>query len=207
MDRSAVARLGIAGAVAGIGLTAGGVAIASAETSSTPDSAASSYAHPGGHRGDHGLKAEVLAKELGLGQDRVQQALDAVREELRPDGSDSSDGTKPAPPTDAMRAARQAALAEALADELGVSEAKVKAALEVVQEQADAQREARRAEFRTNLVTRLDAAVKAGALTQADKTSVLKAFDARLLGGSPEGRGGPGGANDAAGSTSGNSAS
>ena len=60
--------------------------------------------------------------------------------------------------------------------------AKVQAAL-------DAARTEARATERADLKTRLDAAVKAGTLTAADEASVLKAFDADLLGG----RGGPGG--------------
>ncbi|MDX6233109.1 MAG: hypothetical protein QOH68_2113 [Nocardioidaceae bacterium] len=183
MDRSTAARLGIAGAVAGAGLAAGGIAMASAE--STADTPASSPSHPGGLRGDRGQIAEVLAKELGLDKDVVQKALDDVRDELRPDTSKSTDDSKsrPSPPTAAERTERQAALAKALAKELGVSEAKVKGALAVANKQADADRQERRADSRADLVTRLDAAVKAGTLTKSDKASVLKAFDAKLIGG------------------------
>lgn len=179
MDKSTAARLGIAGAVTSVGLAAGGIAMASAE--STADTPASSQPHPGGLRGDRGQIAEVLAKELGLDKEVVQKALD----EVRTDTSKSTDGskTKPTPPTAAERTERQAALAKALAKKLGVSEAKVKAALTVANKQADADRQERRADSRANLVTRLDAAVKAGTLTKSDKASVLKAFDAKLIGG------------------------
>lgn len=200
MDRTTAARIGIAGAVASVGLAAGGIALASAD-SDTADSAASSSAHPDGPRGDRGQLAETLAKELSLDQAKVETALDAVRDDLRPDKSDTTDGAAPTPPTDAERAARQAALATALAKELGVSEDKVTAALKVAEDQADADRAERRTESRKELVTRLDAAVKAGTLTAADKTSVLKAFDADLIGGGFGGHGGPG-RPDAGGSTS-----
>lgn len=190
MDRSTLARTGIAGAVAGLGLTVGGIAMASAETETPETTNASASAHPGGPRGDRGQDAETLAEELGLEQDVVEDALDAVRDELRPDKAETTDGTRPEPPTDAERAERQAALAKALAAELDVSEAKVAAALEVVQEQREADRTERRAEARVDLVERLDAAVEDGTLTAADKASVLKAYDADLIGG---GHGGPGG--------------
>lgn len=191
MDKSTLARTGIAGAVAGLGLTVGGIALASAETA-TPDTNAGASAHPGGPRGERGQDAKVLAEELGLKEAVVQKALNAVREDLRPDKP--ADGTKPTAPTEAERAERQATFATALAKELGISEAKVKAALEVLQKKADADREERRTESRADLVTRLDAAVKAGTLTEADKASVLKAFDAKIIGGfggGPGGRGGP----------------
>ena len=188
MDRSTAARLGIAGAVAGAGLAAGGIAMASAE--STADAPTSTQAHPGGPRGDRGQIAEVLAKELGLKKDAVQKALDDVRDELRPDRP--TDGSRPAPPTAAQRTEHQAALAKALAKELGVSEAKVKAALTVANKQADADRQEHRADARADLVTRLDAAIKEGTLTEADKASVLKAYDAELIGGFGGGPGGHG---------------
>lgn len=177
MDRSTLVRTGIAGAVAAAGLTVGGIAMASADSEAGMG--------PGGPRGDRGQKVEVLAEELGLTEDVVRDALSAVRDELRPDRD--ADGT---PPTEEERAERQAAFAAALAEELDISEEKVTAALEVLADQAEADREDRRADARVRLVERLDAAVSDGTLTEADKTSVLKAFDADLIGG---GFGGPGG--------------
>ncbi|WP_200932641.1 hypothetical protein [Aeromicrobium sp. Leaf245] len=188
MNSSTAARIGIAGIVAGAGLAAGGIAVASAED--TAGSTASSSAHPGGHRGGPGVLAETLAEELDLEQSDVEDALAAVREDLRPDAP--AEGEKPTPPSDEERADRQAALAKALAKELDVSEAKVTAALAAAEKQAASDREERQAESRTALVERLDAAVEDGTLTKADKTSVLKAYDAELLGGGP-GLGGPGG--------------
>ncbi len=177
MDRSTMARTGIAGAVAGLGLAVGGVAMASADS---PDSA-------DGARPDRGHAAEVLAEELGLEEDVVQEALSAVRDDLRPEKPDTTDATPPEPPTDAERAERQAAFAAALAKELDVSEARVTAALEVLEKEAEADQAELRADMRERLVERLDAAVKEGTLTEADKTSVLKAYDAEVIGGGPRG--------------------
>lgn len=190
MNKSTLTRIGIAGAVAGAGLAVGGVSLANAADTATPDSSSSSTDRPGGPRGDHGpgQDAAALAKALGLDEDKVATALKEARDELKPD---TADGATPTPPTDAERAEHRAKLAALLAKKLGVSEEKVTAALEAAQEQADADREERRTQERAALVTRLDTAVKAGTLTEADKTSVLKAFDAKLIGGG--GHGGPGG--------------
>ena len=101
-------------------------------------------------------------------------ALEKVRAAQQP-STPPAQGTRP---TDAERQAREKARVTALAKELGVTEAKVQAALDAIK----ADREASR---RTELTTRLDAAVKAGTLSAADKASVLKAFDAGVLGGRP----------------------
>jgi len=187
MNRSTIVRTGVAGAVAGLGLSVGGVALANADTGtpSTTGTTSSSAARPGPGR-DGGRLAVTLAKKLGLSQSKVKAALDAVREDLKP--AKPADGTTQTPPTEAQRAAHEAAFAKALAAKLGVSEAKVKAALDAVRTEA-------RATERANLKTRLDAAVKAGTLTEADEASVLKAFDAEVIGGfgGPGGHGGPGG--------------
>lgn len=127
---------------------------------------------PGGHgRGGAHVDTAALAKALGVTEDKLTAALEAVREELKP-----AAGEKRTPPTDEERADRQAALAKALADELGLDESKVADALDSV-------RDAHRAERRTDLSERLDTAVKDGDLTDADKASVLKAYDAGVLGG------------------------
>ena len=81
-------------------------------------------------------------------------------------------------PSETDREARQTAYVTALAKELGVTQAKLTAALETV-------RGAHEAEHRTQLAQRIDEAVTAGKLTAADKASVLKAFDAGVLGGGP----------------------
>lgn len=169
MDRSTIVRTGVAGAIAGLGLTVGGVAMANADAPSTT----SQQPGPGPGR-DGGRLATTLAKQLGLSEAKVKAALDALREDQRP--AEPSSGTRPSPPTEAERNARQAAFIKALAAKLDVSEAKVRAALAVARAEA-------RATERSNLETRLDAAVKAGTLTDADEASVLKAFDAGVIGG------------------------
>jgi hypothetical protein len=97
-----------------------------------------------------------------------------VREANRPTER-PAEGTKP---SEADREARETAYVTALAKELGVTQAKLTAALETV-------RSAHEAEHRTQLGERIDEAVAAGKLTAADKASVLKAFDAGVLGGGP----------------------
>ncbi|GAB3448574.1 hypothetical protein GCM10027517_33770 [Phycicoccus ginsengisoli] len=129
---------------------------------------------PGGHHGRPGMGMDTaaLAKALGVSEAKLSAALRSAREATRP-STPPAQGTRP---SDADRAAREKAMAAALAKALGVSEAKVQAALGSVRAQ-------REAEHRSELVTRLDAAVKAGTLSAADKASVLKAFDAGVLGG------------------------
>jgi Spy/CpxP family protein refolding chaperone len=182
MDKQAVVRTTIAAGVAGLGLSVGGVALATADqdnaTNSTPGPAAED--HGPGHREQ---MAGELASALGLSEDKVEAALEAVREELRPERPE--DGVRPAPPTEEERAAQRAAFAKALADELDISTAKVTAALAELRADAEA-------EGRARLAERLDTAIEDGDLTSADKASVLKAYDAGVLGG-PAGFGaGPG---------------
>ncbi|RYE81984.1 MAG: hypothetical protein EOP19_17285 [Hyphomicrobiales bacterium] len=189
MNKSTLVRAGMAGAVAGLGLAAGGVAIANADTTKAPDLSSSS--RPDGPRGDHagpGRDAAVIAKALGLDEDDVAKAIKAVRDDLRPEKP--SEGTRPAPPTEAERAKQDAAFVKALAKELDVSEDKVADAVEAAQKQASTDRQAMRSKVRAALVKKLDAAVTAGTLTASDKTSVLKAFDAKIIdAGGPHGPG------------------
>lgn len=185
-----------------------GIASANAETTPSPSSSTSvssgsqaansgtgSSATPGNAQGDRGpggpdgkgkgkgmrgVDAATLASKLGLDEAKVTAALTKVHDALRPaapttSGSGSTQSA-PTPPTAAEIAARDKAFATALAKELGVTEAKVTAALTEI-------RAAHQAEHKAELSTRLDAAVKAGTLTAADKTAVLKAFDAGVLGG------------------------
>ncbi|CAN7169371.1 hypothetical protein [Knoellia sp. LjRoot47] len=126
---------------------------------------------PGGMRGADGA---ALAKALGLDEAKVEAAITKVREANRP----TDKPTEGTPPSEADRQARQTAYVTALAKELGVTEAKLTAALATV-------RTAHEAEHRTQLSERIDEAVDAGKLTAADKASVLKAFDAGVLGGGP----------------------
>ena len=171
MNRSTVLRTAIAGGVAATGLSVGGIALANAATE--PGTTTWVVEHdgrggPGGHR--MMLGGEELADALGVSRDELAEAMAAVRDEVRPAERPS------APPTEAQREELRATLAKALAEELDLTQEKVEAALDQVHE-------AHAAERRTDLSDRLDQAVEDGDLTAADKASVLKAFDAGVLGG------------------------
>ena len=130
---------------------------------------------PGGrHGGPGGMDAAALASKLGLTEAKVTAALEKVRAAEKP----STPPAEGARPTDAQRQAMEKARVAALAKALGVTEAKVQAALDAIRADHEAGR-------RTELSTRLAAAVKAGTLSAADQASVLKAFDAGVLGGGP----------------------
>lgn len=172
--RMRAAALLAAGAVAG-GATAATLT-AQADDTTSGDSSPSAESRPGpGGPGGHGrgahLDTAALAKALGVTEAKLASAFEAVREDLKP-----ADGEKRTAPTDEERAERQAALAKALAGELGLDEDKVADALDTVHAAHEAER-------RTALAERLDAAVEDGDLTDADKASVLKAYDAGVLGG------------------------
>lgn len=179
--RTRAAALLAAGAVAGGATAATLSAHAADDTGSSPSSSSATAGDRGpggpGHGRGPGEDAAALAKALGVSESKVSDAIDAAREATRPDDADKpAAGEKPTPPTEAERTAREAAFAKALAKELGVDQAKVTKALETV-------RAARDAERRTDLSERLDTAVKDGKLTAGDKASVLKAYDAGVLGG------------------------
>ena len=88
---------------------------------------------------------------------------------------------------------RHQQLASALAKELGVDESKVSDALDKLREERKADRpEQTPDKARTDLKTRLAAAVKEGKLTQAEADAVLKAAEAGIIGGPGFGHG-PGG--------------
>ena len=195
MNRSTNIRRGVATGIAGAGLAMGGIGIASAaddgaqSDSSTP--AASSVTDTGsaergqrdrGHgpgRG-HGLGGPDLAEALGVSESELQSALESVREQLEP----SQTGDRSTPPADGEREERRGQMIDALAEELDLSADEVTAAFEELQQ-------GRADERRTALGDRLDEAVSEGDLTAEDRASVLKAFDAGVLGGGPEGdRGG-----------------
>lgn len=178
-----IARISVAGGIAAVGLTLGGVAMAQAadDTSTASGTATTSSPAPErqgfGHRGGPGggdLAGE-LADELGVTEAEVTEALAAVREEL-PAPERPAAGDDATPPTEAERAERQAAFAKALAGELDLTTAKVSDALAAIHAEHEA-------EHRSTLESRLDGAVEDGDLTAADKASVLKAFDAGVLGG------------------------
>ena len=79
---------------------------------------------------------------------------------------------------EAKRAEKQEELAAALAAELGIDKSKVAAALTKVQAAQQAEFKADRA---AELKTRLDAAVKAGTLTQEQADAIQKASEAGVL--------------------------
>ncbi|KRB72765.1 hypothetical protein ASE01_22235 [Nocardioides sp. Root190] len=174
--RMRAAALLAAGAVAG-GATAVTLSATADDTGSGASASADEGRGPGGHgRGGAHVDIAALATALGVSEDELESALDAVREDLKPDAAKKpADGERPTPPTEAEREERSAALAKALADELGIDEAKVSDALEGLQSAA-------RTERRTDLEERLDQAVEDGELTDGDKASVLKAYDAGVLG-------------------------
>jgi len=122
----------------------------------------------GGHGGGlRGTSASELATKLGVTEAKVTEALNAVRDEQK--ATDRSATTRPDP------TARDAALAKSLAGKLGLDEAKVATAL------ADL-RAAHEADHKAAFQTKLDEAVKAGTLTQAEADAVVKAADKGVIG-------------------------
>ena len=183
MNRSTNIRRGVASGIAGAGLVLGGIGIASAaddeaqSDSSTPaaGSAADTGSAERGERGrghgagrGHGSGGPELAEALGVSETKLQSALEAVREQMQTDRS--------TPPADGEREERRDQMIDALAEELGLPAAEVASAFEE-------QRQGRADERRTALSDRLDEAVSEGDLTAQDQASVLKAFDAGVLGG------------------------
>jgi biotin operon repressor len=162
-----------AGVVAG-GILAGTLGAQAADRADDDGPGAPGHVrvHFEGPGGPHG--GADLAKELGVSQKKLREAFESIGDQVRP--AKRPDG----PPSEADIKAMQSKLAAALADKLGLSESKVATALEKVRTEHEADR-------RDALSDRLDAAVKNGKLTTDDKASVLKAFDAGVLGG-PGGR-------------------
>jgi hypothetical protein len=97
----------------------------------------------------------------------VAAALEEIREANQPT-------SRPDPSQRPDPAERDAALAKALAEKLDIDEAKVKAALDELRSERQAARAAA-------LKERLDAAVKAGTLTQAEADAVQKAVDKGVI--------------------------
>lgn len=209
--RRTLTRIAVAGGVAAVGLSIGGIAVATAGDEGSERGPSLSVRH-GGVISDE--LAERLAESLGLDEDEVADALEEVRDELGPPArlDDLRDGEMPSLPTEEEQEARQDELAAALAEALGVDAEEVETALEEIRADVEAQMEERfaelREEARSDLVDRLDAAVEDGTLTEADKESVLKAYDEGVLdgpGGGPFGHfrfGGPFGGDDEEPSTS-----
>jgi len=97
----------------------------------------------------------------------VATALQEIRQANRPTAN-------PDPSQRPDMAARDAALAKALAEKLNIDEAKIKAALDEIRSEQHATRAAA-------LKETLDAAVKAGTLTQAEADAVQKAVEKGVI--------------------------
>ncbi len=172
----------VASGVFALGAGIGVAGIASADPTATPSASPSGTPSadtgqrgggPGGHgRGNHGrLDGDLstkLAEKLGVTEAKVTTALKEIRE------ANKANSTKPDPTTKTDPAARDAELAKALASKLGVDEAKVKTALEAIRAEHTADRA-------SALKDKLDAAVKAGTLTQAEADAVQKAVDKGVI--------------------------
>lgn len=185
MDKSTVIRTAIAAGVAAAGLSVGGVALASADDDGSPD-AKPKAAERHVFNDDF---AEQLAEELGIPEAEVEEALEEVHEELMPDLSDLKkeferhfeDGERPdrddfpAPPSEKEMEQHKQDFEKALAEALGISESELTKAFEELHDAAESG-------IREDLEERLDGAVEDGDLTVADKKSVLKAYDAGVIG-------------------------
>jgi hypothetical protein len=137
-----------------------------AATSSTAPAPSSTTAHAGtrGH-GPFGRRfgaefAKDLAAQLGLPQQQVTTALQQVRAQMQ---ADHKAGT-----------ATPAEFVNQLAAKLGVDQTKVKAAVQAVGAQG-------RADRLTQLKARLDAAVKAGKVSQSDADAYLRVVQSGAL--------------------------
>lgn len=132
-----------------------------APSQSTEDNRGTRPGRPGPHGGPRMEKdTAALAQALGVTEDKLREALTALRVERVDKGE----------------------FAAALAAKLGVPEEKVTAALESARAKAD---EARRADRTAKLKERLDKAVADGKLTRAEADAVRKAADAGVLWGEP----------------------
>ncbi|HEY5849133.1 MAG TPA: hypothetical protein VIT42_20310, partial [Microlunatus sp.] len=135
----------------------------------------------GGHRGGRGVAdtdlANQLAEKLGVTEAEVTTALQEIRDANRPTKPSTAPSSDPsAKPSRPDPEKREAELAKALAEKLGIDEAKVTKAFDEI-------RAARQADRAAELKTRLDAAVKAGTLTQAEADAVTKAVEKGVIGG------------------------
>ncbi|GAA3716804.1 hypothetical protein GCM10022399_36880 [Terrabacter ginsenosidimutans] len=131
---------------------------------------------PGGRHGGgmgmgmgRGADLSALATKLGVDQTKLQDALKAVRDELKASRkAGQGTATKPDPTT------MQDELATKLASKLGIDAAKVKAAF------ADL-RAAHDADEQKSFDDRLAQAVKDGKLTQSEADAVKKAAQAGVI--------------------------
>lgn len=142
-----------------LGLGVGATTVASANTTPTPGTVTSTPQRNGDHGKYRGPMAAALAAKLRVGEAKVTEALKTLKDAHKSGHS-----------------AKEAAIAKSLATALGLDEAKVAAAIGEL-------RATNKAADRTAaLKTRLDKAVAAGKLTQAEADSVKKAFDSGVLG-------------------------
>lgn len=188
-------RLVVASAAAGVlalGVGLGVAGYAAADPSGSPTTNPSARADPGrggpdraGHgrggpgRGDFdGELAKQLADKLGIDQAKVSDALKAIREANKPTARPSAapSASPSARPSRPDRAKHDAELAKQLAEKLGIDEAKVTKAFEEIRADGQAKRAAA-------LKSRLDAAVKAGTLTQVEADAVTKAVEKGVISG------------------------
>lgn len=180
--------VGGATALALLGGAWGVAQTANADEDATPTPSATSTAGPGegwgrggqdGFRGGRmghgamrgGADLGTLAEKLGVDESELQEAMDAVRDELR--SAMQSQG--PGAMTDEDRQAHRDAMAESLADELGIDVDRVESALEEMQQEHEAARDARADEV-------LGQAVEDGRLTQSEADAVRKALDEGIVG-------------------------
>lgn len=169
--------LAVAAGVIALGAGVGIAGVASADPTPNPTATASGTPSADtdrdGRRGGgfrDGAQVTELASLLGVSEDKVREALEAIRDERRANP----------PSTDQTREQRDAALATSLAELLGVDEAKVTTALTEL-------RTARQAERAAALKTKLDAAVASGTLTQAEADAVTKAVEQGVISGGGRG--------------------
>lgn len=126
-----------------------------------------------GGMGRFGLGGDVaaLAQKLGVDETKLRTALGAVRDELKAERkADRANGTTP-PKAQALGDD----FANRLAKQLGISADKVKTAISDLRAAAQASRQ-------QAFDSRLDAAVKAGKLTQAEADAVKKAAKLGVIG-------------------------
>ena len=168
---SKTSKLAIIGGSLAVALGTGALAAHAQNATDVPAASASASQLPGKDR-DKGNKGPAeLAKKLGVSEDKLKEAMDSLRSE----GSGEQKGERP----------DKSAMDQKLATALGVDVSKVEQAMSEMHSE-------REAEHRTELSSRLDEAVSKGTLSSSDKDSVLKAFDAGVLGGGPGGgHGGP----------------
>ncbi len=190
-----------AAAAIGLGVTSGAQADTSTPTPTVTSTQGSTGAgttdakgdgKAGHHRpgGMHGMgkgpggDAKALASKLGVDETTLEDALKAVRDDLkaaRKAGSAAAPAPDPAGKTKPDPAAMQDKMASALASKLGIDASKVTTALTEL-------RTAEEADRQKAFDDRLAKAVTDGTLTQADADAVTKAQKAGVIG---TGRGRP----------------